>query len=77
MSDITTMESSDDGLLHCLDMQSNMTSNLTLELDQVNSSLFSFMDNSEVFEISQGENRVCIDAEKTYCSTPLKHSHWF
>ena len=63
-NDVTTIESSDDGLLHCLDLQSNMTSNLTLEMDQVNSSLFSFMDNSEIFEISQGENRVCIDARE-------------
>ena len=40
-----------------------MSSNLTL-LDQVNSSLFSFTDNSEVYITIQGENRVCIDARE-------------
>lgn len=64
ISDSTSIELTENGLLHCVDVQSNITTNVTLELNQINASLFSLNSNSNIIEISEGENSVCIDSRE-------------
>ena len=64
-SDHTSIVEIDQEYFHCIDFMSNQSGNISLDLDQVNSSFFSFeSSNSQVVEIDEGLNRVCIDARE-------------
>ena len=65
LSDHTSILEIDQEYFHCVDFMSNQSGNLSLNLDQVNSSLFSFeSSNSQVVEIDEGNNQICIDARE-------------